>query len=90
MKSRLIGITLSFAAVIIIITVCFSVSNQSSNPQDIQAEQIIAANEIEQLTQMGRVEESAKKAAPFLCAPLVFGKLPGSPLTIPSDVLLCA
>ncbi len=63
MKSRLIGITLSFAAVIIIITVCFSVSNQSSNPQDIQAEQIIAANEIEQLTQMGRVEESAKKAA---------------------------
>ncbi len=63
MKSRLIGITLSFAAVIIIITVCFSVSNQSSNPQDIQAEQIIAANEIEQLTQMGRVKESAKKAA---------------------------
>lgn len=62
MKSRLIGITVSFAAVIIIITICFSISNQKNHSQDIKAEQMIAANEIEQLTQMGKTEEAAKKA----------------------------
>ena len=63
MKARLIGITIFFAAVIIVITACFSLSNQKASPQDIQAGQIVAANEIEQLLRMGKTEEAAEKAA---------------------------
>ena len=63
MKARLIGITIFFAAVIIVITACFSLSNQKASPQDIQAGQIVAANEIEQLMRMGKTEEAAEKAA---------------------------
>jgi len=63
MKNKLIGITIFFAAVILLITACFFLSNQNISSQDIQAEQIIAANEIEQLSRMGKEKEAAKKAA---------------------------
>lgn len=63
MKSRLLSITAFFAAVIIIITTFCYIRNQSRYPQDIQAEQIIAANEIEQLSRMGKTAEAAEKAA---------------------------
>lgn len=63
MKNRLLAITASFAVVIIIITAFFSIKNKGIHPQDIQAKQIIAANEIEQLSRMGKTAEAAKKAA---------------------------
>ncbi|RKI41106.1 sensor histidine kinase [bacterium D16-51] len=63
MKGKLMGITIFFAAVIIVITACFFFSNRQASPQDMQAGQIVAANEIEQLSRMGKTEEAAKKAA---------------------------
>ncbi|MFQ9516477.1 MAG: ATP-binding protein [Eubacterium sp.] len=63
MKNRLIGVGIFFAAIMITVTACFYVSDQADNLQDIQAEQIVAANEIEQLAQAGKVEEAAAKAS---------------------------
>lgn len=62
-KGRLIGMTMLFAAVIIIAAAYFWISDRAAAPQDLQAEQIIAANEIEQLARTGRSEEAAEKVA---------------------------
>lgn len=63
MKGRIIKITALFAAVITAVTAYFCLSGMTFNPQDTQAEYIVAANEIEQLINSGRTEEAAEKAA---------------------------
>lgn len=63
MKNKLIGAAATFAAMIVIITACFLISDRAVDPQDVKAEQIIAANEIEQLALSGRPEQAAEKAA---------------------------
>lgn len=63
MKGRLIKITILFTLVITAVTACFCISGMTFNPQDAQAEYIVAANEIEQLINSGREEEAAQKAA---------------------------
>lgn len=63
MKGRLIKVTAFFAAVIIIVTACFCIPGMTFNPQDAQAEYIVAANEIEQLINSGREEKAEQKAA---------------------------
>lgn len=63
MKNKLIVSASFFAALIIIITACFLISDRSVDPQDVKSEQIVAANEIEQLTRSGETEKAAEKAA---------------------------
>lgn len=63
MKGKLLGILVFFTAVILGITAYFCVSDRMTDMQDVQSEQIVAANEIEQLVRMGKTEEAAAKAA---------------------------
>ena len=63
MKNKLLGASAFFAAVIIIITACFLISDRAVDPQDVKSEQIIAANEVERLIHNGRTEQAAEKAA---------------------------
>lgn len=63
MKNKLLYTAALFSAVIIIITACFLISDRSKDPQEIRSEQIVAANEIEQLTRLGKTEQAAEKAA---------------------------
>lgn len=63
MKNKLIGATMFFAALIVIITACFLISDRSVDPQYVKAQQIIAANEVEQLINSGQTEKAAKKAS---------------------------
>lgn len=63
MKSRLIGITLCFAGILLFITGLLFVQNQQSHPQDYKGEQIVAINEIEQMIQAGHYESAIEKAA---------------------------
>lgn len=63
MKNKLICAAAVFAAVIIAITVCFLISDRMVNPQDVKSEQIVAANELEQLINSGRTDQAAEKAA---------------------------
>lgn len=61
MKRRWIGTFFFFAAINIVITGCFFLSNSAEKKQDAKAEQILAVNEIEQLIEAGKTEEAAKK-----------------------------
>lgn len=63
MKNKLMSTAAFFSAVIIIITACFLISDRSVDPQEVRSEQIVAANEIEQLTRLGKTEQAAEKAA---------------------------
>lgn len=63
MKNKLLGASAFFAAFIIIITACFLISDRAVDPQDVKSEQIIAANEVEQLIYHGRTEQAAEKVA---------------------------
>ena len=63
MKNKLICAAAVFAAVIIAITACFLISDRMVNPQDVKSEQIVAANELEQLINSGQTDEAAEKAA---------------------------
>lgn len=60
---KLFGVAMFFSVVIVAVTVCYYFSCSESNSQDVQAEQIIAVNELEQLSRMGKSAEVAKKAA---------------------------
>lgn len=62
MKTKLIRVTAVFAAMILIVTAVFYFTNLSVTPQDEQAEQIIAVNEIERLAKAGHAEEAADRA----------------------------
>lgn len=62
MKAKLVRVTVFFAAVIIFITAAFYMSDKSENLQEQRSEQIVAANEIEQLARLGKSEEAAGKA----------------------------
>ena len=61
MKNKLISAAAAFAAVIIAITACFVISDRMVDPQDVKSEQIIAANEIEQLILSGQTEQAIEK-----------------------------
>lgn len=61
MKNKLIGAAAAFAIVIIAITACFVISDRMVDPQDVKSEQIIAANEIEQLIHSGQTEQASEK-----------------------------
>lgn len=63
MKNKLIKAVVFFAAVIITITACFLISDRAVDPKDIKSEQIIAANEVEQLTRSGQTEQALKKVS---------------------------
>lgn len=63
MKRKLMGVMIFFSAVIILVTACFYVSDRMVNVQQLQAEQVVAANEIEQLIRMEKSEQAAEKAA---------------------------
>lgn len=62
MKNKLIGAAAFFSAVIIIITACFLISDRSTDPQEVKSQQIMAANETQQLILMGETEQAAEKA----------------------------
>ncbi len=62
MKKRLIGITVLFALLILGIIICFYFSDQSMKEEDIQAEQVIAANEVQKLIESGETELALEKA----------------------------
>lgn len=63
MKNKLIITTIFFASIIITITACFLISDRAVDPKDIKSEQIISANELEQLIRSGRSDLAAEKAA---------------------------
>lgn len=63
MIKRLLGIVVFFIVVILGITTYFYVSGKTDDSSGIRSEQIVAANEIEQLARMGKLEEAANKAA---------------------------
>lgn len=62
MKNKLMGAAAAFAMVIIAITACFVISDRMVDPQDVKSEQIIAANEIEQLIHSGQTKQASEKA----------------------------
>lgn len=62
MKNKLIGAAAFFSAVIIIITACFLISDRSVDLQEVKSDQIMAANETQQLILMGETEQAAEKA----------------------------
>ena len=61
MKKKLIGITAFFAFLITAVITYFYFSEQAVKKEDIQAEQVIAANEIQQLIESGETELALKK-----------------------------
>ena len=61
MKKKLIGITAFFAFLITAVITYFYFSEQAVKEGDIQAEQVIAANEIQQLIESGETELALKK-----------------------------
>ena len=61
MKKKLIGITAFFAFLITAVITYFYFSEQAVKEEDIQAEQVIAANEIQQLIESGETELALKK-----------------------------
>lgn len=63
MIKKLLGIVVFFIVVILGITTYFYVSGKTDDSSGIRSEQIVAANEIEQLARMGKLEEAANKAA---------------------------
>lgn len=62
MKGKLTGVIIFFSAVIILVTACFYISDKMVNSKDMRAEQIVAANEIEQLIRTENSEKAAEKA----------------------------
>ncbi len=63
MKGKLISVILFFAAVIVSVTCFLLYSAENAANQEVTAEHIIAANEIEQLAIAGSSEEAAVKAS---------------------------
>ena len=61
MKKKLIGITAFFAFLITAVITYLYFSEQAVKKEDIQAEQVIAANEIQQLIESGETELALKK-----------------------------
>ena len=61
MKKKLIGIIAFFAFLITAVITYFYFSEQAVKKEDIQAEQVIAANEIQQLIESGETELALKK-----------------------------
>ena len=51
MKRKLLIVTAIFAAVIILISAMFSLSDKAADPDDARAEKLIALNEISRLTE---------------------------------------
>ncbi len=62
MKNKLFGAAAFFASIMIIITACFLISDRSIDPQEVKSEQIIAANEVEQLIHAGQTVQASEKA----------------------------
>lgn len=63
MKSRIIGITLFFMALIIAASALFIYNDRTNYTPDANGELIIAVNEVEQLINMGDTAQAAEKAA---------------------------
>lgn len=61
MKKRIIGITIAFSVLILLLAGSFYVANQSTRIEDENAEQIVMLNEIEQLAKQGELEEMSEK-----------------------------
>ena len=51
MKRKLMIVTAFFAAVMILISALFSLSDKAANPDDIRAAELVALNEISRLTE---------------------------------------
>ena len=65
MKSRIIGITVLFMALIIGASALFIHNDRTNYVPDSNGELIVDVNEIEQLIKTGKTEEAAEKAADF-------------------------
>lgn len=63
MKRKLFSVMAVFLAVICLVTALFLLTDRTENPQEIRSEQVIAANEIEQLIRTGEYELAAQKAS---------------------------
>lgn len=61
MKRRIIGITVVFAVLILLVTGLFCAVNRPSSVEDKNAEQIVMLNEIEQLATQGELEVMSEK-----------------------------
>lgn len=63
MKKRIIGITIAFSMLILLVTGFFYVTNRQNNIEDDNAQQIVALNEIEQLAKQGELTTMSERIA---------------------------
>ncbi len=63
MKKRIIGITVTFSVLILLVTGFFYVTNRPIRVEDENAKQIVALNEIEQLAKQGELTAMSEKIA---------------------------
>ncbi len=63
MKKRIIGITIAFSVLILLVTGFFYVTNRPIRVEDENAQQIVALNEIEQLAKQGDLTAMSEKIA---------------------------
>ncbi|MBE5943162.1 MAG: HAMP domain-containing histidine kinase [Lachnospiraceae bacterium] len=63
MKKRIIGITIAFSVLILLVTGFFYVTNRPVRVEDENAQQIVALNEIEQLAKQGDLTAMSEKIA---------------------------
>ncbi|MBO5087054.1 MAG: hypothetical protein J6C01_00140, partial [Lachnospiraceae bacterium] len=63
MKKRIMGITIAFSVLILLVTGFFYVTNRPIRVEDENAKQIVALNEIEQLAKEGDLTAMSEKIA---------------------------
>ncbi len=63
MKKRIIGITVTFSVLILLVTGFFYVTNRPVRVEDEEAKQVVALNEIEQLAKQGDLTAMSEKIA---------------------------
>jgi len=63
MKKKIFRASMVFSFLIIIIAACFLNYDMRVNSHNVKSEQIIAANEVEQLIRSDNIEKAAEKAS---------------------------
>ena len=62
MKQKILGITIQFAILLLLVAGCLFYMSRQEKQQLLQSEQIVAVNELEQLARAGKLEEMSFKA----------------------------
>ena len=90
MKAKIIQITIIFSCLIIGITVIATLLTRSAESADIRSEQIVDANEISQLIEMGETAKAQQKLSELqqtLRTPFTTSTIPKTAIII--CILLC-